>query len=282
MIGFKQFLREEESRKVQTTPVEHDELIKWIRQHAMKYANKILNHDGQLIFRGMGPVNENYLIGDSNTFRRKSANTDNFVQTFIASSNRWKGFPSREQAYICSSSLKGGYGHIYLAIPADDAKIGVCSSHDFWWSFHDSLSSWQMPDEIADIDSINTLLRFIKNNSKYDLDEDNAESLRANLRKITFTALKDIMNTHGEFGNFLAFFEDEIDRKHLNNLEEFLDVILDPVKNNIEHTTPDHLDKLDNREVWINGKTAFIKIDSNQIGSVAQLLKQLHQDLYEI
>ena len=102
---------------------------------ALDFAKK--NKDflkGSPIYRGLRNNISLYAFVEPEKYTRVSANTENYYTLMIDNSPNWEGYPKRSKSIICSSSKSGasGYGNVYRVIPKNGAKIGVCSSDDFW------------------------------------------------------------------------------------------------------------------------------------------------------
>ncbi len=55
----------------------------------------------------------------------------------------WKEYPKRSESLIGITSLEGSkmYGEVYVVIPFDNSKIGVCPSYSIWSSFGERIAS---------------------------------------------------------------------------------------------------------------------------------------------
>lgn len=274
-MRFRQFICEEQ-RKPVTKEVTQEELYSWIKKNSRHYLNALVGGHDVAIYRGVHD-NAHYSLGDTSMFRRKAANTTNEIQSFIATSPKWKNFPSRERAYICSTIRMGtkGHGNCFLVIPADNAEIGVCPEVDFWPSFREGLRGTAIPD-IADL---NAMIEWIRSNTDLELPEDNGLMLRDDLRTITAEKLLELAWTTKEdpIHDNLRRSGNKMRREGFKNMEDFLEHTLDPQLNDFTHVRVDDYPGYENREVWIEGKAAFIRIDSREFDDV---IDQLKKDLY--
>lgn len=281
-MRFKQFILEEDEQRAPTTKeVTQEQLYTWIKRNSPHYLNALVGGHDVAIFRGM-KVDSDYALGDSSTFRRKAANTTNEIQSFIATSEKWKHFPSRERAYICATIKIGAHGHgnIFLVIPADTAKIGVCPEIDFWPSFRDGLRK----TSVYDVAELNDVIKLIRGKTDLELPEDNAVGLRRDLRTITADKLlelsKEVAVEYGssdEMCQNLKTIAREMKRDWKDNFEDFLEEALDPRTNDFKWMTVEDYAGYENREVWIEGKAAFIMMQKREL---PELIDQLKSDLY--
>jgi hypothetical protein len=82
---------------------------------------------------------ESYQHAVPSMIQRISANTANYYTLLLDSFESWNNYPNRSRSLICTS-LKGfnnasEYGSVFIVLPCDGAKIGVCSDNDIWVSF---------------------------------------------------------------------------------------------------------------------------------------------------
>lgn len=102
--------------------------------------NSALNRykSGYKIWRGMREYSRLFMVTPG---KRISQNTSNLYTTLFSDIlPQWKDYPKRNSSFICSSSYLGslGYGcEVYLVLPENNAKIGVCPMGDIWASFDD-------------------------------------------------------------------------------------------------------------------------------------------------
>lgn len=121
------------------------------------------------------------------TGNRKSAYTSNYYTLWINNHKSWKKFPKRE--IICAGgSGERAYDHegqcVYVVLPFDNAKIGICPKDDIWDSFYNGLKLFKKTtnQNIFDLSELNKLIReyfhiyddnnwknFVKETQKIDL-----------------------------------------------------------------------------------------------------------------
>lgn len=106
--------------------------------HSIKAAIK-----GSFIYRG--DRNDGiFFYGDGSmlTAPRVSRNTSNYYTLWIDNHPDWSKYPRRSKSFICSTDQEyaSGFGNsVKIILPYDNVNIGVCSNHDFWGSFNDTL-----------------------------------------------------------------------------------------------------------------------------------------------
>jgi len=97
--------------------------------------------DGNIIYRGVSDSfsTEEAMFIEPRKFARKSANTSNWYTQIISNSPLWKKYPRRDKSLICANNtlVAGGYGRLYVVLPYDGYRIGVCPENDFWDSFEE-------------------------------------------------------------------------------------------------------------------------------------------------
>jgi len=110
-----------------------DEIIRLLKTDYRQAFNGWM--EGYHIYRG---VNWGY-TGSFNYINpgkgRVSANTLNYYTLIVNNHPSWKEYPRRE--LICTTDINAAddYGVIFNIFPINNAKIGICSRDDFWFSF---------------------------------------------------------------------------------------------------------------------------------------------------
>ena len=97
--------------------------------------------DNKIIYRGVRSGTDEYAYIDPKKHVRTSANTQNYYTWMIDACKLWKKYPKRSESIICTNSYKkaSAYGTCYEVFPYDGATIGIAPTHDFWFSFENSL-----------------------------------------------------------------------------------------------------------------------------------------------
>lgn len=136
-ITFSQFLnedrfgREPRSKEISFTDINFSEY-----SDALKYVLKKSPKLYRGTFNNVAPLSE---IKPSQHIR-KSANTANYYTAYIDGAPEWKKYPPRSKSIICTNSKKVAdqYGNIYIVIPKNGSRFGVCPKFDFWFSFNET------------------------------------------------------------------------------------------------------------------------------------------------
>lgn len=290
-MRFKDYLSEEITRPF-TEEITENQAYDWIRTHARHYTDALFDDPSNAIFRGLNRRSEHhaYEYGDSSQFKRKAANTTNEMQLFVASSPKWKKFPSRESAFICAtdSHLAGKYGELYMAIPADNAKIGICPTKDFWLSFEEGFDG----TGFKRLDQVNFFLRngigWANGVERLSFSQKDPEALRADLRKVDLEFLDKAIagvKTQDDASKYLRGVREQMKERGCDNLEELLEDMFDPLTNDFRATTAQDYDAddLGPLEVWIEGEACFIKVgwdDEGNYYSPDEFIEQLKEKIY--
>lgn len=221
---------------------------------------------GKLIFRGedRGEAHERFQfsLGDSTKFVRRSANTKSWTNQFVDSNRLWRDYPPRLSSYICSTnfSTANDYGEMFVVVPFDDAKVGICPENDFWPSFKTHLRNFIGSRTVLQLnDAIRGVIGEFgtgDQSRKVSTDSLTTAELEEIFKKCTLEAL----NEMDEYGNLHGYtrkvFEYMSSHDH-KNFYDALEEVLDPAKNNFSYglkSVP-----TGDREVWVHGKCVFIK-----------------------
>lgn len=274
-MRFIDFLNEE-ARKPHTQPASIGEAIDWANAHAKRFVGKMQKSRLCWLWRGQDAAAIS--IGDSSTFRRKSLNSQNYYTQMIASSPKWKDYPSRERSFICSSNFKTamGFGELNLVIPADDAHLGICPRADIWPAFEKRVKAVFGLGH-GSLNSINMTIHWIgrKLNMNLTLIDDNQE-FRKTLRSITRPDIEQLLKDQIVKDDDLSQLVRGMHRRELKNLEQAADWILDPGDAGFkqckatEYTGPSE----GHSEVWIGGKALFLDFkQKDKYGAVMDALQ---------
>lgn len=89
--------------------------------------------------------------GDSSSFSRKSANTQNYYTVLIDKFlSEWNKFPNRGKSWICSTNKHTAdtynINKLFRVYPVGNPIIGICSLSDMWDSFANYLGGSTLHD----------------------------------------------------------------------------------------------------------------------------------------
>jgi hypothetical protein len=97
--------------------------------------------NGKMIFRGTRINTLPVMLVDPSASQRKSANTENYYTLLIDNLPSWQNYPKRSKSLICSTSRhvaelfsqdNDKNGGVYIVLPFNGAKIGICPQRDIW------------------------------------------------------------------------------------------------------------------------------------------------------
>ncbi len=141
---------------------------------------------GNIIYRG-----DRNLTVDSAIIKpgkRKSQNTSNYYTVLISHLlPSWKDFPKRDSSFICTTNKNQAedycdMNNAYLIFPENGAKLGICSTKDFWESCNTQLK----PLKIYDLSELNDELEHFYNCIMSDVGkvaEDDVDSILSTPKK---------------------------------------------------------------------------------------------------
>jgi hypothetical protein len=229
-----------------TKGISENKAISFIKNNCLKNF-KMLTLSPKKIYRGV-KFEPDYGIIDSNKSKpRKSAISLNYMTLLMDNLPSWKNFPLRSKSVICTTYLKqaDGYGNLYIVIPFDNAKVGICPEIDIWESF-DFLTDLSM-----DIYTFtNNVLKMAL--SKYHLDKNDDDY---NIFKKSLIELqKKYKNDNHKRDELDVFLDNDDVIKKLNDL-------MNPLTNKFMNGIDKFKNIKDDSEIFIQGKCVLISIN---------------------
>lgn len=207
------------------------------------------------IYRGIrGDGSSIYHINPS-AMARPSENTTNEMIWLVSTLSGWAAYPKRSRSLICTFSreVSQSYGLTYRVIPRNNAKFGICPARDFWWSFRE-----------LEVDSFNMELHQLCYRYGLEYNAHNYDDFIAKL-KILNKLMSDNPRIEERYGIGLHDkFKLAIKEQPGLNFAQFLNKILDPVRNNFELTNVNRLYLFEDEvaEVWTDSPCYLINEDS--------------------
>lgn len=247
------------------------------------------------IYRGMKNIGD-VAVADGNKIKRQSAYAQNNLYTMLMSEilPSWREYPKRSNSFICTNSTKYSnyYGtDRYHIIPLENQKIAVCSDSDIWGAFPNIqreippmsqrsmntfnglinlLASWLLPN-IKSVDDIDdaftsrsktiTLFNAMTRNI-HKLLKGKQEYLDDMIVDISRNWVGDIPLDDWLEEDFFPWFKENPKLTMI----DYLDNILNPIKNDFQLMTPDRyystsfLSDTDGLEVWLSGLVLCVHI----------------------
>lgn len=112
----------------------NDELVRLLETDFSDAYKLALN--GHYIYKGMDEVFDTSAYYYKKIENRSSRNTKNYYTLWINNHPDWKKFPKRNVIASTERSYAAGYGlDLYIILPKNGTRIGVCPSEDIWSSF---------------------------------------------------------------------------------------------------------------------------------------------------
>lgn len=171
----------------------------------------------------------------------------NWHNIIISNLESWSNFPRRNKSLICAGYQRArshGGNDMFIVIPYDKTKIGVCPEIDFWESFKESnLQDHYLVDWFSRL--VSNLKRLVPNHN-FTLDE-------------SFDDIKSIMNRTYKDDSIRELFKGDWDPN--KTLLENLDKKLDPIRNNFKCTDFTNVSNIINescKECWFEGEALLI------------------------
>lgn len=237
-----------------------DKIINILKTKCRKNLKDTL--DGYVIYKGMIFVPKSYFVDYKEKRKeRRSKNTYNYYTIMFSEIlDSWKDYPKRNKGIICSNSLtiSQNYGKIFIVIPFDNTKIGVCSQDDIWHSFNKSFNKINF---FGDLSTFN--YKFFKSLDIID-DKQSIETFIKNTSLEEFLELIEIKNVKIDISI----------KNHYNKNEKLIDIYNDlfNLKKN-DFSIVKKIKDISNKEVelWFDGSCVFIEY--NKFEEIKENLK---------
>jgi len=243
-MRYKQFLLNEGRSKSITKEVAFETIKKKCKQAYKAYKN------GKNLYRGLENNIEYLFVDPKQGSLRKSANTSNYYTLLIDNNPYWKKYPKRSQSIICTNnySYASGYGIVYEVFPYDGAKMGVCPSRDFWFSFENTIGDGNS------LNFFNFKISKLFNQYGVRLNDKDFPSFKKSLEE-----LEEKLKKNKKSLSVLDF----ITNKWLMKSESFIDnlyKILNPSDNGFKLTSITNIpNEVYSQELWTDSKSIMIK-----------------------
>lgn len=221
------------------------EIIAWCKEKASGY----LEHS-EPIFRGTSGDLTGLL--DTRNLKRTSANTLNTYNLWIDNHASWRGFPKRSQSLICSNSQDGAdlFGDVYLIIPADGTKVGVCPESDMWGSFND-IEQILGPRRNAD--------SFLNVLDSVGIESDSWNNLKKSARQ---TKTSELRGSPRAFPEMVEALKNWAEKNEYDTIYNLLEDVFDPDINGFKLVSSVGLDEPKSREMWMSGDIMQVEIQA--------------------
>jgi len=228
-----------------------DDAIKLIKQHCKSALSAYKS--GKVVYRGVGMGDTNFMFIQPSKFTRASANTTNLYTTLIDGSSKWKEYPKRSKSIICTTSFDSAqnYGRLYIVLPVDGYKFGVCPRFDMWASFDDSIND--------SLDTFNDSVEYIKNRLGVDF------NMRSGLKTYS-----DLVKLCKMMDKAFKEYDDEVDYEWMKwykgDFLKLFDQLLDPAKNHFKISKDINNLPRSRNEVWTDSDCYMVALGWTQVG----------------
>jgi hypothetical protein len=242
MSKFINYLNEKRGRSVT-----YEQALDFIKKNCQDAVNSW--RKGYKIFRGVSsPYGEYGIIKP--TTERPSANTYNFYTLIINNDPSWKQFPKRQVICTTDPQTADGYGNIYLVLPVDGAKIGICKTNDIWDSLtYKNLWADDINDEIYRI--IRDKEKLIPKNIQTDF-----KFFKKTMSEMTRDKLKE-----KPLDKRNVIYSDFIDSNYKNLYDFLVKEAFTPVRNQFKVQNIKNFSIKGFNEVWTDSECVLIDID---------------------
>lgn len=269
MITFKTYIQEGKAGKATASSSRAKEISMAQAVKLAKERCKIaLSFDEPVILRG-SMSNAKYAFSTPGLNSRVSENTSNETTLLVDNSKAWSKYPKRSESLICTTignaSYAGDYGSIKIVLPVDSGtnNIGVCVTHDFWFSFpriETEFKSFKM-DGVDDFN--NTLRNAIRQVVEIDPPASNNSNFNHLEGALNALGRKLIANPEYANGYYKRLFKSFFNKSgEFKNFTDYCQWILDPSANNFLNISYQQLYKHrdEEREVWTDRDSILIEV----------------------
>ena len=249
-MKLKRYLQEDKDEEL-TVEINYTELEEDNCINLIKKSYYIGLNNKYRIYRGINN-DANYMYVNPKLVTRRSAYASkNYYTELLDFFKSWKDYPKRSKSLICTT--KYGYASkyaadsdgIYVVIPKNNAKIGVCPEEDIWSSFQEisNLNFETLNDFNIDLAKLFTTI--------YDSPTVSIVKACKNITKRTLE-IYDIVDD----SNILIDFN----KSNYFTLYEYLEHLMDPKLNDFELITVNDLSRYDtSHELWTDSECILIK-----------------------
>jgi hypothetical protein len=142
-MRLEKYILSESDRTTRVKKEDVRDIIKSKCKNAIKSYKK-----GGIMYRGTESHLRQYQILDpAKSPNRTSAYTiGNYYTLIINNHKNWKSYPKREVIGTSSYFDAVARGNVYVVLPFDGFKLGVCPEHDIWVSFNNTFKNGQLND----------------------------------------------------------------------------------------------------------------------------------------
>ena len=250
-------------------------LMKTDYSEAAKSAKK-----GICIYRGQrdGYINSPF-ISTPNYRISQNANYNIYTRLLSDILPSWKEYPKRNHSFICTNNINRAddYGNIYIVLPKNGTKLGICPEEDIWDSFQ------TLPYTLNDFNiELSAFLLWI-------LNTDNSDNTynKINMAKLFENGTTDeienlFYNADKKMINFLSANDYEIYYPEMvhNDLAEkilsnYKDELITGTLNDMLNPETNHFNLIDiknyssffadNNEIWFDNEAIFIPYSLQRI-----------------
>lgn len=289
----------------------------WLSKNHMVAIKQLMR--GNSIYRGLRNTNSKFVYVRPSQTERSSKNTKNIYTALMDILPSWQGWPRRSRSVICSDSTEyaGGYtgpserwstdnsnlGALYVVLPKDGSKIGVCPQQDIWDSFDVIKERWRSDNMNMFNESFDNIFqesyKFATGDDYYneEIGELNGEAMDFFLHHIegvitpvSLRRVRDMVNY-----DLQHEIEDMLEYKFgaKKSWIEYFDDLLNPKANRfqlqtIEKYSPGVINSdIDMHEVWTESDCLFIRMSNfnknltKRLGSDYTLVKDLIKKVTE-
>jgi len=212
----------------------------------------------KLILRSSRMYNMPFALMNPKEYNRRSANTSNYYTLIMNNDKTWEHLPKRK--LICKHTTidadkdegfpDRGDKDVYVIIPFNDTKWGVCPKDDMW----DSIKN--IPD-YKRLDYINKQIDDIADYLQIGIRDDNIENFKNDLKELDLELKEADDINYDHFSTLIYNFKDSGD------IYQYLVDFINPNKNDIKPLDVREVYNLSgpDREVWTEGKCLMIQVD---------------------
>lgn len=267
MPGFKRFLTEKETPIGHRQELSEGDFVDALKKRARNSYTVI--KQSPLFIHAEGA---DYVLM---TPSEKPSRSPFWLDRIVSDSHLWKRYPDRQRCLRAYTDInRVGDGSIYVVIPLDGTRVGVCSAMSFYRSFKHAEKALDLKKlDNEGLENWSKLVVIGLNKLGADLTEGDLDSIGDFKKRLRVIDKFLQSTTRSKLNNVFKEKRDEMEdttrkvmgdilSRHVTNIDAYLEEKLDPEGNGFQLMKIESMHRFtEDREIWISGPCLLIKRD---------------------